>query len=282
MNRQPTPARARRRDLGRQLACTLGFNTLIAGFLWSIGFEVDFRTTLAFSQCMGLSIFAAVHLALGAAGRVKSDGHAVAADVAVGSGAGAVLGSTVTGVPLAPGGQLGLALKVVGFRLVFGAIISHFFSARERVAAAENALREVFARLAQAEELAEALLKLLQAQVGPHFPFNTLAGIRALTDTDPPRAREMVGRLSGCLRNCLDQMRADTITLRDERGLVEEFRGHPPHPHGRAPPGCHRPARRTHTRRTDPRGSAPSWWSRSMTDPRAVIAEDEQHLLAGC
>ncbi len=137
MNRTPATDRARCRDLCRQFVYPLGFNTLIAGFLWSIGFEADFWTTPVFSHCTGLSIFAAVHLALVMTGRGNSDGWATACGVVAGSAAGAVLGSAVTGVPLAPAGQLGLAFKAVGFGLVSGGGVSHFSSARERVAAAE-------------------------------------------------------------------------------------------------------------------------------------------------
>ena len=38
-------------------------------------------------------------------------------------------------------------------------------------------------------ELAEARLQVMQAQVEPHFLFNTLANVRRLFQTDPARGR---------------------------------------------------------------------------------------------
>ena len=46
----------------------------------------------------------------------------------------------------------------------------------------------------------EAELKALKAQVNPHFLFNSLNSISALTSIDPPRARQMCIALSDFLR----------------------------------------------------------------------------------
>src|SRR5208282_3585422 len=40
----------------------------------------------------------------------------------------------------------------------------------------------------------EAELKLMQAQVEPHFLFNTLASVQFLTETDPPKASTTLGQ----------------------------------------------------------------------------------------
>ena len=42
-------------------------------------------------------------------------------------------------------------------------------------------------------ELAEARLQVMQAQVEPHFLFNTLANVRRLFQTDPLRREAMLG-----------------------------------------------------------------------------------------
>jgi hypothetical protein len=53
------------------------------------------------------------------------------------------------------------------------------------------------------KELTMAKLSLLQAQVEPHFLYNTLASAQILTRTDPARADEMLGNLILYLRHSL-------------------------------------------------------------------------------
>ena len=53
----------------------------------------------------------------------------------------------------------------------------------------------------------EARMEALQAQIEPHFLFNTLASIDQLIQTDPPRASRMQQSLIGYLRSAMPQMR---------------------------------------------------------------------------
>jgi signal transduction histidine kinase len=53
----------------------------------------------------------------------------------------------------------------------------------------------------------EARMEALQAQIEPHFLFNTLASIDQLIQTDPPRASRMQQSLIRYLRSSLPQMR---------------------------------------------------------------------------
>ena len=68
----------------------------------------------------------------------------------------------------------------------------------------------------QAEAVAVAELKALQAQVEPHFLFNTLANIHSLITTDPYRAATLLAKLSDFLRATLDYSRKDSTTLSEE------------------------------------------------------------------
>ncbi|TWD77659.1 histidine kinase/DNA gyrase B/HSP90-like ATPase [Variovorax beijingensis] len=54
----------------------------------------------------------------------------------------------------------------------------------------------------------EARLKLLETQLEPHMLFNTLANLRVLITTDPPRAVAMLDRLNNYLRMTLSGSRA--------------------------------------------------------------------------
>jgi sensor histidine kinase YesM len=87
-----------------------------------------------------------------------------------------------------------------------------------------------FARTrASAQQLADlrnaalaAELKALQAQVEPHFLYNTLANTRYLARHQPPRAVEMLEHLIAYLHSALPDMRSQTSTL----GREFELAGH--------------------------------------------------------
>jgi sensor histidine kinase YesM len=68
-----------------------------------------------------------------------------------------------------------------------------------------------------------AELKALRSQVDPHFLFNSLNSISALTTKDPPAARSMLLLLSDFLRQTLRLGQTETITLREEISLCGNF-----------------------------------------------------------
>ncbi len=70
----------------------------------------------------------------------------------------------------------------------------------------------------------EARMEALQAQVEPHFLFNTLASIDQLIQTDPPRASRMQQSLIRYLRSAMPQMREGSRpTLGQQVGLCSAF-----------------------------------------------------------
>jgi signal transduction histidine kinase len=76
-------------------------------------------------------------------------------------------------------------------------------------------------RLARAGVQAE--LKLLQAQVEPHFLFNTLANVRYLVQTGSPDAIAMLDHLIHYLRTALPEIRSDGSTLGREAELARAY-----------------------------------------------------------
>lgn len=66
------------------------------------------------------------------------------------------------------------------------------------------------------KELTVARLNLLNAQVEPHFLYNTLASAQVLTRTDPPRADVMLGHLIHYLRSSLPRTDDTLSTLGEE------------------------------------------------------------------
>jgi hypothetical protein len=69
----------------------------------------------------------------------------------------------------------------------------------------------------------DAELRALKAQVHPHFLFNSLNSIAALTSSDPGRARDMAIRLSDFLRNTLGLGERASILWRDELELARTY-----------------------------------------------------------
>ena len=78
----------------------------------------------------------------------------------------------------------------------------------------------------RAELLArEAQLKALKAQINPHFLFNSLNSISALTSIDPGRAREMCIGLADFLRASLRLGERDTVPFGEELALTNMYLG---------------------------------------------------------
>jgi signal transduction histidine kinase len=72
-------------------------------------------------------------------------------------------------------------------------------------------------------ELAAGRLQVLQAQIEPHFLFNSLANVRRLLRTDGEAGRAMLADLMRYLESALPRMRDDSSTLARETELVRAF-----------------------------------------------------------
>jgi LytS/YehU family sensor histidine kinase len=69
----------------------------------------------------------------------------------------------------------------------------------------------------------ELELKLLQAQIEPHFLFNTLSSITVLVDTDPDKAKAMMNRFSDLLRGCFHAARNRAVPISQEIELIANY-----------------------------------------------------------
>ncbi|MCL4687581.1 MAG: histidine kinase [Burkholderiales bacterium] len=149
--------------------------------------------------------------ALAAAGAVTG---ALLVRVVRGTGFGAV------GVPeLVRFTSIGILTGIVVAAFVMGATWIRTREARAREAAA--AAQAEGERLAK--RMAEAELKLLQAQVEPHFLFNTLANLRWLVQQQSPDALAMLDHLIDYLRTALPEMRAESSTVGREAALARAY-----------------------------------------------------------
>jgi signal transduction histidine kinase len=95
---------------------------------------------------------------------------------------------------------------------------------RNRQAEAINAGLQREAEQARvARELSESQLRLLRAQIEPHFLFNTLGAVQQLAQHGAPRAAELTGNLIDFLRSSMRDMRSEQVSLAAEFGLVESY-----------------------------------------------------------
>ena len=69
----------------------------------------------------------------------------------------------------------------------------------------------------------ESQLRLLQAQIEPHFLFNTLANVQSLMDHDTPRAKLMLEAFTEYLRASLSQWRSADNTLGAELDMAQSY-----------------------------------------------------------
>lgn len=88
-----------------------------------------------------------------------------------------------------------------------------------------RALRLELEKLELEVSVKDAELRALQAQVNPHFFFNSLNSIRALIYQDADSAAQAVSQLGGIMRHSLRAGQAATVRLADELAAVNAYLG---------------------------------------------------------
>jgi sensor histidine kinase YesM len=210
------------------MAITIGFNTLIAIFLTFIGYGQGLFINFVFSQSIGLSICACVLAGEHWFHTLSPVRNTLIAVAAIGTGAvvGSFAASALVGVPLSLilWGESIPLYQLLFLGLLFGSIITYFFHSRERMVQAQALIQEErIKRLSLEKESLETRLQLLQAQVEPHFLFNTLSNILSLLDTDSGKGKEMLADLIRYLRASLSRSRGKTATLEQEMDLIRAY-----------------------------------------------------------
>lgn len=225
---------------GRDLVFTLIWNTLLGTSFWLISVAFSSRNAtfhmlvwnLVMANMIGYTIHALFMIGSGLAieRRARAAGGAVMTLYYAGiSTAGVLIGFTLASLVLdQPLQRLVTSprwMGIVAFScLVISAILAAIFFARERSARAEAALERERSRAERVErEAALANLRALQAQIEPHFLFNTLANVASLIDANPALAKRTVESFNRFLRGALAATRSDTTTLGDEARLIAAF-----------------------------------------------------------
>lgn len=224
-----------------QFALTFLFNLTIAIVLtalaWGFARRVDlaelFKWNFVIAQCIGFTIHGLFSLGLRLLGPARIEGLSMPQRVAfyagipiVGMFIGYGVALTLLGVDVVRA-VLGSPRVLVGMLLlsvVLSGLWYRVMANRARLAELEAERTREQARVLTLERAAlDAQLRSLQAQIEPHFLFNTLANVVSLIDPAPDKARAMLERLIELLRASLDSSRATRTRLEDELRLVRAY-----------------------------------------------------------
>lgn len=108
--------------------------------------------------------------------------------------------------------------------LLFGPWIALGAMVRQRdVFVRHQALAFDLERSELEREASEARFRLLQAQVKPHFLFNTLANVQALVDAGSPQASSVLKSLTAYLRAAVPRLQESTTTIGEELELARAY-----------------------------------------------------------
>lgn len=209
----------------KQLILLILINTGIAAFVALLA-GIVFFDAFILSQSIGISIYLISWvLSWPIGGR-----HPQPATYAVAVPIGAVLGISggsffIGSSPFLLFRESSNILAVTSFAaLVFGIVVSYYFYSRYKLDQAERGLRDENLRREENERrLVEMRLRLLQAQIEPHFLFNTLANVISLIDGDPEKAKMMLEAFTCYLRASLQRTRELQTTLDEELRLVDAY-----------------------------------------------------------
>lgn len=146
----------------------------------------------------------------------------------------AILGGTLFVYLVAVGGDLDTLLnsdaRIMGFAwiagagLILGPLLAMGSLYRQRDAELRSqALSFELERSELERQALDARLRLLQAQVEPHFLFNTLANVRALVETGSPQAASVLRSLIAYLRAAMPRLHDESASLADELALVSAY-----------------------------------------------------------
>ncbi|WP_269531044.1 sensor histidine kinase [Chitinimonas sp. BJYL2] len=226
----PPPIGQVRRALWRNLLVTLAINTL-AGIFFALFSDSPLWRLMLTSHVIGLTVFVAVTFIFNVV-KPSPQREPLYFFAAV-----------------ALAGLIGLAFNwLIRFRLdellamvrqypsyllislvalmLAAAVVASILWSREKASRLEAAFHLEQARNGEQDrQLVQAQLRMLQAQIEPHFLFNTLASVQSLIDVSPGTAKQMLGLFNDYLRASLTRTRHAEGTVGQEIELLEAYLG---------------------------------------------------------
>ena len=120
--------------------------------------------------------------------------------------------------------RYGLYIQTLLLNAMFVVIAGFTIISRGKTAAAQARMQqERIMRLMSEKKAAEFHLKFLQAQIEPHFLFNTLSTILSLMDTDSRKGKAMLMDFIRYLRISLSKTRSESSTIDEEIRLITAY-----------------------------------------------------------
>jgi sensor histidine kinase YesM len=217
------------RNVLKGLVYTIIISAVIPAFLTFTGITTkSFVINLIVSQSFGVSIYSMIHFLLWVFKPEKTASVVFIIMIGIASG-------TLIGLQIAPFVLLRIfsivlwqqeksLLQTMILVITFGSVATYFFYAKARLRVSMGELQqERIKRLSSEKEALEANLRLLQAQIEPHFLFNTLSNVLSLIDTDPTNGKSMLLDLIHYLRTSLSRTFPDPITLDQEIDMIKAY-----------------------------------------------------------
>lgn len=202
--------------------------TVIVALCSMMGFGEGFATNFIIGQCVGTCAFAFTFTALiclrWKGPLVQMTGAALS--MAAGACAGILFGAFISGKDLffyLPERSF-LIVQVVILTVMGGSLFRFIITSQERIRLARERIQaEKIKRLTIEKKVVETNLRLLQAQIEPHFLFNTLSNILSLLDTDVTRGKSMINDLIAYLRISLCKSREEMATIGQEMEMIRAY-----------------------------------------------------------
>lgn len=142
---------------------------------------------------------------------------------ALGACAGIALGNPAPLAELLPRLMRVLPLAaLVGLLCAIPLMILGSYRRRQHAALMEQLQRDA-ERERLARELSESKLRMLRAQIEPHFLFNTLGAVQQLADDGAPRAAALTADLIAFLRASFSDMRCEQVALATEFATIASY-----------------------------------------------------------
>ncbi len=115
-------------------------------------------------------------------------------------------------------------LQIMLSAIMFSGAALYFFITKSKLRhRSEMIEQEKTRRMAVEKESLSANLRMLQAQIEPHFLFNTLSNIVSLIDTQPAKGKSMLLDLTKYLRTSLSRTLPEKTTLDQEIEMIKAY-----------------------------------------------------------
>jgi sensor histidine kinase YesM len=207
------------------------FSALVAAFLTVFGISKPFVVSLVMSLSIGLSIYLVMHLFFWLFNPQQDKTLPMVLIMFAG-----IIGGMIIGFQIGPFllryfftiiidvRRWAISLKNMILALVIGGTVTYFFYSKAKLRIVRKAAEKERAdRLSSEKEALEAKLRLLQAQIEPHFLFNTLSNVLSLIDTEPAKGKSMLTDLIRYLRTSLSRTLPETTTLGQEIEMIQAY-----------------------------------------------------------